>query len=417
MADANPVAQTSVALLTGSIAMDSHLTKATTRAAINTSPEPVTNSLASVTEDVSVIGALYLIINHPVIITILVILFIIFSIWFLKKMFHLVKKIFARNKAPVMILTFLIFNSLAVAVNAETKKIIFVNSYHEGYTWSDGVEYGFDKVFEGLEQYEITKIRMNTKVHKSIDAKESKALYVKNKIDSLQPDLVVVSDDNAVRYVLAEYYKDAAIPFVFCGVNWDASIYGLPYSNTTGMIEQSPVIETIELMRKYARGDKLGFLASNTMSARKMHNFYVFKMNIDFAAVSLVDNIVEWEREYIRLQDSVDMLLLATPVGVTAWDEDKGQEIIDNKTKIITGATSDSDVHYAIVGKVKIAEEQGRWAAKTAIEILNGKDPREIPLARNKESKLYINKTMAKKIGIKFDSQILKTAEKIGSFK
>lgn len=98
MAEANPVAQTSVALLTGSIALDSHMTKATTRAAINTSPEPVTNSIASVTEDVSVLGALYLIINHPVIISILVILFIIFSIWFLKKMFHLVKKIFGMNK-------------------------------------------------------------------------------------------------------------------------------------------------------------------------------------------------------------------------------------------------------------------------------------------------------------------------------
>lgn len=98
MADANPVLQTSVALMTGSIALDSHLTKATTRAAINTSPEPVTNSIASVTEDVSVLGALYLIINHPVIISILVIIFIVFSIWFLRKMFHIVKKIFGKNK-------------------------------------------------------------------------------------------------------------------------------------------------------------------------------------------------------------------------------------------------------------------------------------------------------------------------------
>lgn len=94
MADAGPAIQLPVALVSGSIAMDSHLTKATTRLAINTSPEPVTNSIASVTEDGLVLGALWLIIKHPIISAIAVILFILFSIWFLKKMFRFVKKVF-----------------------------------------------------------------------------------------------------------------------------------------------------------------------------------------------------------------------------------------------------------------------------------------------------------------------------------
>ena len=98
MVDAGPAIQYPVALLTGSIALDSHLTKATSRAAINTSPEPFTNTVASVTEDVGVVGALYLVIKHPVVATFLVILFIIFSIWFLRKMFHLLKKVLSREK-------------------------------------------------------------------------------------------------------------------------------------------------------------------------------------------------------------------------------------------------------------------------------------------------------------------------------
>ncbi len=40
-----------IALLTGGIALNSHLTKATTQLAINASTEPVSNSVASVTED------------------------------------------------------------------------------------------------------------------------------------------------------------------------------------------------------------------------------------------------------------------------------------------------------------------------------------------------------------------------------
>ena len=95
MGDAGQVMQILVMLLTGGIALDSHLTKATTRLAINASPEPVTNSIASVTEDATVIGTLYLIIHHPAAIAVLVTVFIIFSIWFLMKMFKFMKRVFS----------------------------------------------------------------------------------------------------------------------------------------------------------------------------------------------------------------------------------------------------------------------------------------------------------------------------------
>jgi hypothetical protein len=92
--------QTVVTLAAGTVALDSHLTKATARAVINTSPEPVTNTTASVAEDASVIGAFYLIVTHPLIITIFVILFILFSIWFLKTMFRFVRTLFSpKNSA------------------------------------------------------------------------------------------------------------------------------------------------------------------------------------------------------------------------------------------------------------------------------------------------------------------------------
>ena len=101
MVDAGPAVQYPVAVLTGAIALDSHLTKATSRAAINTSPEPFTNTIASVTEDAGVIGALYLIVKHPVIVSLLVILFIVFSVWFLKNMFRFLKRVLkGKNTRP-----------------------------------------------------------------------------------------------------------------------------------------------------------------------------------------------------------------------------------------------------------------------------------------------------------------------------
>jgi len=94
MAAANigPAAQIPVALITGAVAMDSHLTKATTRVAIN-STVPGTNAIASVSEDVAVFGVLYLIIKHPVITAFVVIAFIAFSIWFLIVMFKFLKRV------------------------------------------------------------------------------------------------------------------------------------------------------------------------------------------------------------------------------------------------------------------------------------------------------------------------------------
>ncbi len=55
------------ALLGGSLAATSQATKTTTRAAINTSPEPFSNILASLFEDGLVLGAIWLATTHPLI--------------------------------------------------------------------------------------------------------------------------------------------------------------------------------------------------------------------------------------------------------------------------------------------------------------------------------------------------------------
>lgn len=57
--------QTFVALLGGSVAMTTHLSKAGTRAVVNTSPEPFSNWLLSLAEDLFVVGFSYLALRHP----------------------------------------------------------------------------------------------------------------------------------------------------------------------------------------------------------------------------------------------------------------------------------------------------------------------------------------------------------------
>jgi len=67
LGDASPGMQSLVGLLGGAVAASSHLTKTSTRAAANASPEPFSNWFLSLGEDVYVVGLGYLAMQHPVV--------------------------------------------------------------------------------------------------------------------------------------------------------------------------------------------------------------------------------------------------------------------------------------------------------------------------------------------------------------
>jgi hypothetical protein len=65
------------ALLGGTLAAGVHFTKAGTRAAINTSPEPFTNWTASLAEDAMVPAGLWLAVAHPAVFFVLLAVFLV----------------------------------------------------------------------------------------------------------------------------------------------------------------------------------------------------------------------------------------------------------------------------------------------------------------------------------------------------
>jgi hypothetical protein len=66
LGDASPSVKALVALLGGAVAASSHLTKTSTRAAANASPEPFSNWILSLGEDVFAVGLGYTALTHPV---------------------------------------------------------------------------------------------------------------------------------------------------------------------------------------------------------------------------------------------------------------------------------------------------------------------------------------------------------------
>lgn len=87
----DPTLEIVAILLGGSVAFTAHAAKAGSRVLINTSPEPVSNVAASVTENVGVLGGLWLAFAHPVITLILVAAFVI-GFWYVApRFFRMIK--------------------------------------------------------------------------------------------------------------------------------------------------------------------------------------------------------------------------------------------------------------------------------------------------------------------------------------
>ena len=81
-------------LLGGGLALSSHGTKAALRAGANLSPEPVSNWVLSIVEDIiAFVGAL-LAVFAPILIAIVLVVFAIFFVWFAPKVFRTVRKLF-----------------------------------------------------------------------------------------------------------------------------------------------------------------------------------------------------------------------------------------------------------------------------------------------------------------------------------
>lgn len=297
-------------------------------------------------------------------------------------------------------------------------RVLWVDSYHQGYKWSGDIENGLIKALNipagedttpDISQNDIhfRIIRMNTKLQNSETHKKQAALSARAVIDEWQPDVVIASDDNASKYLIAPYYKDTPLPVVFCGVNEDATVYGFPAENITGMIEVEPLKETVELLAPYAKGKRVAYLGADTLTNRKKLPYYKAVDGIDYVGDNLVGNFSEWKKAFLTLQESADILILYNPVGIPDWDYAAAEEFVLSNAKIPVGTTDKDAMQLAMAGRLKLGDEQGWWAGKTALKILTGTSPADIPVARNRNSKTFLKPRLAYQAGIKFPVELI----------
>jgi ABC-type uncharacterized transport system substrate-binding protein len=303
-----------------------------------------------------------------------------------------------RGTRALWLLAVLLAGPSTVGAEEPGKRRIFhLDSYFKGYGISDDTGAGLRSVLRD-RPVQVQTFFMDTKRHSGDAEVKDAVTRARAAIEAFQPDVIVASDDAAVKYVVVPYYKDGPIPVVFCGVNWSAEPYGLPTAHVTGMVEVVPVLEAIELARKYFPNlRRLGVLSEDSLSERNNKALLEPKYRALGLEVTYVmaSDFATWKREFERLQGTVDALYLPTHGAVKDWNDAEAAAFVRTHTRKPSIATDDFMTPYALLGLTKTQLEQGEWAARTALEILDGRKPSDVPVVRNRRRIAYVNTTLA----------------------
>ena len=179
------------------------------------------------------------------------------------------------------------------------------------------------------------------------------------------------------------------------------------------MLEISRLDEIIHHLRHYAKGKRVGFLSGEGFSERKEQSGYEKHLNFRFERAYFVNSFEEWKQQLLTLQNEVDMLILENPKTIADWSDQEAQRFIEKNIKVPIGAAHAWLAPLILLGIVKDPKEQGTWAANTALKILAGTAPKNIPISSNQHDIIYLNQKFARKLGITFSAELLKKADHI----
>lgn len=294
------------------------------------------------------------------------------------------------------------------------KKIVtYINSFHRGHPSSDDIMDGILENFPA-DSFEISTYFIDSKRKPSREYLEQRANQLFDTIMDIEPDILLVSDDNAVKYIVQPHLQELTMPIVYCGVNWTNAEYDLPANKVTGMLEILPVADMLIIMRSYyPTMEKLLFLSENTTTSRKEKQILdtLFSRVGVTAAYELVDDFDQWKDIFKEANEEYDIIYLPTNGAIKGWDRDEAIPFIHEYINVPVVTTEDFMMPYAVFGLTKVAKEQGIWVASTAKKILAGKSILEIPVTRNMQSTYWINTSLTLIIGFEPDSVLLRKSK------
>ncbi len=297
-------------------------------------------------------------------------------------------------------------------IAAKGKKALYINAYHPGYLWSDVEQKAAEAVLKkaGVE-YQI--FYMDTKQKNTPEQIKASAENARKTIVEYKPDVVILQDDNPVKHVFLPWYRNTDLPFVFCGVNWDCGRYDLPCKNVTGILEVSLIPQILDTVRPLTKGTRIALLGNDNETDRMEGAMISKRFGLQWSQERYVKTFDEWKAAYTELQTTADILFWYGSAGIKDWNDDQAKAFVEENTRIVTCSSQYYMAPFVLVGHMKLGEEQGDWAATTAVQILAGKSPMHIPVAQNKNARITLNMRLAKQLNVVFPVSLIEQAELI----
>lgn len=149
-------------------------------------------------------------------------------------------------------LLFLVF-VLSYSLWAKETLILSIHSYHESYIWTKTQHQGFIEYLKSVpDLYPIYSTEYLDTKRRSLDQDYENELvhYMRNKYKDYRPDIIYVSDDNALNFMIHNKAKlFPSVPVVFSGINNQSAIDKLPKDSYTGVREEKEILPNIELIK------------------------------------------------------------------------------------------------------------------------------------------------------------------------
>ncbi len=303
--------------------------------------------------------------------------------------------------------------ALAANANVGIKPIcVYVSSYEKNDAWSSGIESGLRAELKSA--CFLKTHYMNTRQIESTSQLVRAAVKAKKYIKAVQPNILITSDDVAAKYLLRSFYKNHKLPVVFSGINWTVEEYGLPYTNTAGIVE----VAAIEPLLNHGftlsnSGSNALYIGSDTLSEQKdAARFFNSAQQLGInLTISLASSYDEWKKLFVTAKD-YDFVILGNANDVSDWSMEDSAKYCAEHSAVPSLTNHKEMMHCAGLGYTKIAEEQGTWAGKIAVSILKGAAPSEIPIVTNRKWDLWVNNEILRVSETSIDQDLRKKAKK-----
>jgi two-component system cell cycle sensor histidine kinase/response regulator CckA len=269
------------------------------------------------------------------------------------------------------------------------KNVLYINSYHNGYKWSDEEFEGIrSKLSSGPYEIDLQVEYLDAKKYDVEPVIEALFQVFQRKFADERFDVVIVSDDDALIFALR--YRAALFPgtpIVFCGVN-DLRDDQMAQGNLTGVEENFDLGRTIDAARKLHPGmRRMIVIGDESITGKaikkqieKVIPRYTDQLQVDFwTHVSLP----EAQKRVQTLPD--DTFLFFFPyyqvLGNRTFTAEEVMEALYEHSRVPIYTSWDFLLgHGAVGGSMLSGEHHGEDAAAMALRILAGTPADSIPV-------------------------------------